>query len=361
MPRPGGAGVPEEEMPRFHFTKRHALLLVFSSLAIVAFLYFVLPQLAGLDDTWNRIEQGDPWWLALAPALRAAVDSSATCAVPRGLCARGRRIDWRESYQITMAGLAATRLFAAGGAGGIALTAWALRRAGMAARTVALPHGRVPRPPVRRLHGALIVGGLGLRTGLFEGAPPFAMTVAAGDLRRHRDRRVMLVSLVPGDFERRLARWGRGDRGARSWAAGGWRPRRPRSPAACGTAIRLRASARPGAARRGRLVGLRHRRAVGVLPRVRRRAAGRRARHGLLRRHARQPAAAAGRHRGRGRRHDRRVRRLRRAVRPARSWPCSPTVGSRSGCPTLPGAIAYLQLRRTVARWWESERPARRA
>ena len=36
-----------------------------------------------------------------------------------------------------MAGLAATRLFAAGGAGGIALTAWALRRAGMDRRTVA--------------------------------------------------------------------------------------------------------------------------------------------------------------------------------------------------------------------------------
>ena len=36
------------------------------------------------------------------------------------------RIDWRASYQITMAGLAATRLFASAGAGGIALTAWAL-------------------------------------------------------------------------------------------------------------------------------------------------------------------------------------------------------------------------------------------
>ena len=43
------------------------------------------------------------------------------------------RIDWRESYQITMAGLAATRLFAAAGAGGVALTAWALRRSGMRA------------------------------------------------------------------------------------------------------------------------------------------------------------------------------------------------------------------------------------
>ena len=36
-----------------------------------------------------------------------------------------------------MAGLAATRLFAAAGAGGVALTAWALRRSGMSARIVA--------------------------------------------------------------------------------------------------------------------------------------------------------------------------------------------------------------------------------
>ena len=43
----------------------------------------------------------------------------------------------RESYQITTAGLAASRIFAAGGAGGLVLTAWALRRAGMAKRLVA--------------------------------------------------------------------------------------------------------------------------------------------------------------------------------------------------------------------------------
>ena len=41
---------------------------------------------------------------------------------------------WSESYQITMAGLAATRLFSAGGAGGIVLTYWALRKAGMQRR-----------------------------------------------------------------------------------------------------------------------------------------------------------------------------------------------------------------------------------
>ena len=36
-----------------------------------------------------------------------------------------------RATQITMAGLAASRIFAAGGAGGLVPTAWALRRAGM--------------------------------------------------------------------------------------------------------------------------------------------------------------------------------------------------------------------------------------
>ena len=43
-------------------------------------------------------------------------------------------LEWNESYQITMAGLAATRLFSAGGAGGILLSYWALRKAGMETR-----------------------------------------------------------------------------------------------------------------------------------------------------------------------------------------------------------------------------------
>ena len=77
-------------------------------------------------------------WLVAALLLDASACSAATwrCSAASS-CARGSRIDWRASYQITMAGLAATRLFAAGGAGGLVLTAWALRRAGMRRATVA--------------------------------------------------------------------------------------------------------------------------------------------------------------------------------------------------------------------------------
>ena len=47
--------------------------------------------------------------------LRGACSAASSCAPG------GARIGWRESYQITMAGLAASRMFAAGGAGGLVL------------------------------------------------------------------------------------------------------------------------------------------------------------------------------------------------------------------------------------------------
>ena len=69
-------------------------------------------------------------------------------AMFRGIFLRAgsSRIDWRASYQITMAGLAASRIFAAGGAGGLVLTAWALRRSGMPKRLVADKTLTLPDP-----------------------------------------------------------------------------------------------------------------------------------------------------------------------------------------------------------------------
>src|SRR5437868_10515033 len=138
---PAGAAAMEsqarDEMPRVVFTRKRLLASVVFIVSVVAFLYLVLPKLLGLRETWNRMEQGNVWWLGLGVLLEVASFLSYV-ALFRAVFVRGEsRIDWPESYQITMAGLAATRLFAAGGAGGVALTAWALRRSGMAARIVA--------------------------------------------------------------------------------------------------------------------------------------------------------------------------------------------------------------------------------
>jgi uncharacterized membrane protein YbhN (UPF0104 family) len=161
------------------------VLFVVSS---VAFLYFVLPRLIGLRETWNRVQQGNGWWLA-AGAVLEVCSFLGYVALFRAVFVRGRsRIDWRESYQITMAGLAATRLFASGGAGGIALTAWALRRSGVYMAT-------------------LVIDGLGLYFGVIPGGGSFAITIVPAIFGAVAIAVFLSVSLLPGDFDRLVRRW----------------------------------------------------------------------------------------------------------------------------------------------------------
>jgi uncharacterized protein (TIRG00374 family) len=170
LPRgPGLVGV--------QFTTRRILWALAFVILSIGLLYIVLPRLVGLRQTWSRIKHGDPWWFALAAGLEV-LSFVSYVALFRAVFVRGAsRISWRVSYQITMAGVAATRLLASAGAGGVAVTVWALRRSGMGARMVA---NRMVAFLVL-LYGVymatLVVDGLGLYLGLFEGTAPFAITV----------------------------------------------------------------------------------------------------------------------------------------------------------------------------------------
>jgi putative heme transporter len=196
-----------EEMPRVRLTRRRLLVSIVFVVSTVAFLYFVLPKLLGLKETWNRIEHGNAWWLALAAVLEVC-SFLGYVALFRAVFVRGEsRIDWRESYQITMAGLAATRLFASGGAGGIALTAWALRRSGMEPRTVACRMIAFMALLYGVYMGALVVAGFGLYLGVFPGSAPFAITVVPAIFGASVIAVFLAVSLLPGDFDRLVTRW----------------------------------------------------------------------------------------------------------------------------------------------------------
>ena len=50
-------------MPRTGVTRREAIIFGGFTIAVIAFLYFGLPRLAGFDDTWSRMREGDPLWL----------------------------------------------------------------------------------------------------------------------------------------------------------------------------------------------------------------------------------------------------------------------------------------------------------
>ena len=200
----------QEEMPRVVFTRRRLLASILFVASSVAFLYFVLPKLLGLKETWNRIQHGNGWWLGLAAVLEVC-SFFGYVALFRAVFIRGKtRIGWRESYQITMSGLAATRLFAAGGAGGIALTAWALRRSGMAPRVVATRMVAFLALLYGVYMASLVIVGLGLYTGLFPGGGSFALTVVPAIFGASAIVVFLAVSLLPGDFDRLVKRWTKG-------------------------------------------------------------------------------------------------------------------------------------------------------
>jgi uncharacterized protein (TIRG00374 family) len=201
----------DEEMPRVVITRRRALLFGLFVLSAIAFLYYVLPKLAGLSDTWHRLSEGKPIWLVVALLLEC-LSFAGYVILFRTVFVRDEheQIGWRASYEITMAGLAATRLFAAAGAGGIALTAWALRRSGMERRLVAIRLIAFTALLYAVYMAALVIFGFGLYFGILNGPGPFGVTVVPAIFALILWGVFLGVTLLPGDAERRIEHWAKG-------------------------------------------------------------------------------------------------------------------------------------------------------
>ncbi len=202
--------VGEDEMPRVRLTRRQLLAFGVFAVSIVAFLYLVLPKLAGVGQDVKRIEKGDKWWVAVGVAFEV-ISFGGYVVLFRTVFARGpSRISWRVSYQITMAGLVATRLFAAAGAGGIALTAWALRRSGMPPRLVACRMVAFMALLYAVYAASLLIDGVALATGAFPGGGSFAITVVPAIAGFVLFVVTGAIAFLPKDLERRLHAWAAG-------------------------------------------------------------------------------------------------------------------------------------------------------
>jgi uncharacterized protein (TIRG00374 family) len=145
--------------------------------ATAAGLYVGLPEIAGLHDTWGRLSSGNPLWLCAAAVLEIASYGAYICTFHRLFALPGSRIGWRECYDISLAGVAASRLLAMAGAGGIALTAWALQRSGMNRRTLVSGLTIFYVALYGVFMAALVLTGVGLRSSVLPGPAPFALTV----------------------------------------------------------------------------------------------------------------------------------------------------------------------------------------
>ncbi len=203
------SGSPESaEAPTLALTRRRLLIATALIVVTLVGLYFLIPKLAGLKQTWGQLRRGDPLWLA-AGALLELLSIAGYATLFRTVFGRGMpRIDWRASVEIPLAGIAAIRLVAAAGAGGVAVTAWALSRAGMSAAVIACRVVASFAVQYTVYLGALIVCGLGLWTGVFAGGGSFVITLVPAGLAAVLMIATLSLALMPRDVEQRLTRSG---------------------------------------------------------------------------------------------------------------------------------------------------------
>ncbi len=194
-----------EVMPRLVVTRGRIIASLVFVVGIVVFLYLGLPKLVGFGASIKRLGEGNAWWLAGAAMLEFLSFCGYIALFRVVFVQRSSRIGWRESYQITLAGLAATRLFAAAGAGGIALTAWALRRSGMERRLVASRMIAFMALLYGVYMSVLVIDGVGLYLGLWPGAAPFAITVIPAIFGAGVIALFLCISLLPRDFDRLMS------------------------------------------------------------------------------------------------------------------------------------------------------------
>ena len=220
----------ENEEPSFFNPKRMLQTFALVLILIVA-IYILLPNLVGLEDAVEKLGQAEAVWIGVGLVFTVLMFFSYV-ALFRGVVGERTRLTWRESYEITLAGLAATRLFSAGGAGGIVLTYWALRKAGMPRRESAnrMLAFLVLLYAVYLL--TVVVVGILLRTGILSGPAPPGLTVVPAVICGGIILLLALVTLLPADFERRIAKFAEGYRYQR------WAKRLASVPATLATGVR---------------------------------------------------------------------------------------------------------------------------
>lgn len=177
-------------------------------------IYFLFPKLIGLGDSLSRLGEADPLWIAVAIGFNVVAIATYIVLFKAVVGGDVLRLTWAETYEINMAGVAATRLFSAAGAGGIALTYWALRKAGIrrhevARRMVAFLTLQYIFYPV-----ALIVCGVLLRTGVVPGEDSVELTIVPAAVAGLLLILGVLVALIPPDLGARIGRLARGHRGS---------------------------------------------------------------------------------------------------------------------------------------------------
>jgi uncharacterized membrane protein YbhN (UPF0104 family) len=171
--------------------------------AVVVVVALGIAHLSDLEELVDRVEQGAPAWLAVGVGTEIVSFGGyvvLTYVVHRP---RAPRLDWVLSTELTLAGVVATRVFSAGGAGGIAFTGWALHRVGMGVRLAARQLTAFMILLYSVYIAALLLGGILVVTGALPRVPTLLGVVAmvVGGVVTVL---AFALVLIPADLERRV-------------------------------------------------------------------------------------------------------------------------------------------------------------
>lgn len=204
------------EMPIF--TTRRLIQTLVVVLVLLGGIYFLFPKLVGLGDSLSRMGEAEAVWIAVAIGFNVLAYATYVALFKAVVGGDVLRLRWSETYEINLAGVAATRLFSAGGAGGIALTYWALRKAGLPRRDVARRMVAFVSLQYAFYPIAIIVFGILLRTGVLSGKSSVELTIIPAAIAGFLLIVGILITLIPADVERRLTRFAHTER-SRNWLA----------------------------------------------------------------------------------------------------------------------------------------------
>src|SRR4051812_14585226 len=105
-----------DQRPPLRLSRQRAAVLLGAGALGVVSVALLLPALSDLPDTWHRLSSGDPTWLAIALGLEALSFLGHIVLFRSVSHGASARVNLRASTEITLAGHAATRLFASAGA-----------------------------------------------------------------------------------------------------------------------------------------------------------------------------------------------------------------------------------------------------
>jgi uncharacterized membrane protein YbhN (UPF0104 family) len=191
-------GIDAEPLPEeFSPSRLRRSLLILGAIVLIVVAAIVL--IPGLGSLRARFDGAQPGWLVFAAVLQLGSCASYVLVFRGVFCTR---MSWRTSSEIGLSELAANSVLSVGGAGGLALGAWILRRGGLAKdfiarRTIAF----FLITSVTNV-GFLVLGGLALATGLLSGSPSWVL----GAVPAFIALLVILAALGARRLVRRLSR-----------------------------------------------------------------------------------------------------------------------------------------------------------